>query len=50
MPFGNHEFVFYASESISSLYIDLFVLSLDSMCKWYHMSFSLTFFTKNNIL
>ena len=34
MPFGNHKFVFYASESISSLCIDSFVLFLDSMYKW----------------
>ena len=50
MPFGNHKFVFYASESIISLCIDSFVLFLDSMFKWYHMRLSLTFFTKNNTL
>ena len=52
-PFVNHMFIVYVCESVSVLYIESFVLFLDSTDKWYHILFGffcLTYFSKLNIL
>ena len=45
-PFGNHNFAFCVCDSISALYIDSFVLSLDATYKWYR-AFQVVLVVKN---